>query len=88
MASASSPVELTEVQREIFVKISASDVAGLQLALAQLKTSIDFVDENGMTPLQHACYKKNAEAVQALLDRVRGGYDLGVAPRRLGTQNR
>lgn len=66
-----SPIELTELQREFFVKISANDVAGLKQLVAQLKTSIDFVDENGMSPLQHACYKQNAEAVQCLLDRVR-----------------
>lgn len=77
---ATNPVELTEPEREIFAKISANDVTGLKLALAQFKTSIDFVDENGMSPLQHACYKQNAEAVQSLLDRVRK--DLGCKTKR------
>uniref|UniRef100_A0A182YKR0 Uncharacterized protein n=1 Tax=Anopheles stephensi TaxID=30069 RepID=A0A182YKR0_ANOST len=34
----------------------------------QYKSCVDFVDENGMTPLQHAAYKGNKEAVQLLLD--------------------
>lgn len=63
-------VELSELEREIFEKITANDVAGLRVLLAALKTSIDFVDENGMTPLQHACYKQNQEAVQCFLDQV------------------
>lgn len=63
--------ELSDLQAEIFDKITKNDVGGLKMALAQLKTTVDFVDENGMTPLQHACYKMNKEAVQSLLDQVR-----------------
>lgn len=63
-------VVLTETQKEIFDKISKNDVDGLKAALSQHKTTINFVDENEMTPLQHACYKGNKEAVQMLLDMV------------------
>lgn len=63
-------VVLTETQREIFDSISKNDVDGLKLALSQHKTTINFVDENEMSALQHACYKGNKEAVQMLLDMV------------------
>lgn len=61
---------LTETQREIFDTISQNNVDGLKATLSQHKTTINFIDENEMTPLQHACYKGNKEAVQMLLDMV------------------
>lgn len=85
MATNLPAVELTEPEREIFAKITANDVTGLKLALAQFQGSIDFVDENGMSPLQHACYKQNPEAVQSLLDRVR---ILRVPPQVFGASHR
>lgn len=63
--------ELSELQRDILDKITKNDVGTLKTLLAQLKgTSVDYVDENGMSPLQHACYKTNLEAVQCILDQV------------------
>lgn len=62
--------ELSALQLDVFDKITKNDVGTLKTLLAQLKTTVDFVDENGMTPLQHACYKMNKEAVQLLLDQV------------------
>lgn len=64
-------VELTDLQKQIFEKITNKDVGGLKTLLTQLKTPIDFIDENGMTPLQHACYKQCTEAVQCILDQVK-----------------
>lgn len=61
---------LTDLQREIFTKISQNEVSELKVLLGQNKLKIDFVDENGMSPLQHACYKGNKEIVQMLLDQV------------------
>lgn len=61
---------LTDLQREIFTKISQNEVSELKALFAQNKIKIDFVDENGMSPLQHACYKGNKEVVQMLLDQV------------------
>lgn len=61
---------LSALQKDIFDKISKSDVSGLKILLSQVSGSVDFVDENGMTPLQHACYKGNVESVQMLLDQV------------------
>ncbi|KAE8747688.1 hypothetical protein FOCC_FOCC005667 [Frankliniella occidentalis] len=56
-------------EKEILEKISANDVNGLQNLLSALKLgNVDYVDENGMTPLQHACYKGNKEIAQMLLD--------------------
>ncbi|XP_034188818.2 ankyrin repeat and MYND domain-containing protein 2 [Osmia lignaria lignaria] len=59
---------LTDVQKQIFEKISNNEVAELKTLLAANKIKMDFVDENGMSPLQHACYKGNKEIVQMLLD--------------------
>lgn len=60
--------QLSGLEIDIFDKISKNNVGALKMLLAQLETTVDFVDENGMTPLQHACYKMNKEAVQCLLD--------------------
>ncbi|XP_014470132.1 PREDICTED: ankyrin repeat and MYND domain-containing protein 2 [Dinoponera quadriceps] len=59
---------LTDLQRDIFTKISKNEVCELKTLLAPNKVKMDFVDENGMSPLQHACYKGNVEIVQMLLD--------------------
>ncbi|KAL9698920.1 hypothetical protein quinque_002361 [Culex quinquefasciatus] len=61
-------VVLTADQQQIFDRISKNEVSELKLVLGQFKQSVDFVDENGMTPLQHAAYKGNKDAVQLLLD--------------------
>ena len=63
-------VELTEVQKNIFEKISKNETNDLKNILVHQKQNVDFIDENGMTPLQHASYKGNKEAVQLLLDQV------------------
>lgn len=62
--------KLDEVQRQIFDRIAKNDVNGFKQLITQLKAGVDFVDEDGMTPLQHACCKGNKEAVQILLDMV------------------
>lgn len=62
---------LTDVQKKIFETIPKGDVGELKTLLTQLQGTADFVDENFMTPLQHACYKGNTELVQTLLDQVR-----------------
>ncbi|CAK9829767.1 Ankyrin repeat and MYND domain-containing protein 2 [Anthophora retusa] len=59
---------LTDVQKQIFTKISNNEVSDLKTLLTVNKIKMDFVDENGMSPLQHACYKGNTEIVQMLLD--------------------
>lgn len=67
---ASAMESLTDVQKQIFEKISNNEVAELKTLLAANKIKMDFVDENGMSPLQHACYKGNKKIVQMLLDQV------------------
>lgn len=57
-------------QKEIFAKISDNKADELKALLAASKIKIDFIDENGMSPLQHASYKGNKEIVQMLLDHV------------------
>lgn len=62
---------LTELQKGIFDKISKNEVGELKNLLSSLKgETADFFDENGMSPLQHSCYKGNKEAVQLFLDLV------------------
>lgn len=61
---------VSDLHKETFEAISKKDVGELKALLAQLQGTADFVDENGMTPLQHACYKGNTEFVQILLDQV------------------
>ncbi|XP_074106216.1 ankyrin repeat and MYND domain-containing protein 2 [Cotesia typhae] len=59
---------LSELQKQVFTHISNHESSELRTLLASNKMKIDFVDENGMSPLQHACYKGNKEIVQMLLD--------------------
>lgn len=61
---------LTDLQRNIFTKINKNEICELKTLLVPNKVKMDFVDENGMSPLQHACYKGNIEIVQMLLDQV------------------
>ncbi|XP_055376968.1 ankyrin repeat and MYND domain-containing protein 2 [Condylostylus longicornis] len=61
-------VVLNEFQSKIFEKISKNEVDDFKALLAVCKDTVNFVDKNGMTPLQHACYKGNKEIVQMLLD--------------------
>lgn len=61
---------LNDVQKQIFDAIAKNEIGELKTLLVQLHGTADFVDENGMTPLQHACYKGNTELVQLLLDQV------------------
>lgn len=68
VAAAAPKVNLSPEQKEIFDRISKNENSELKLLLSQFKQSVDFVDDNGMTPLQHAAYKGNKEAVQMLLD--------------------
>lgn len=55
-------------QKTIFENITANDIASLKVLLSQPNFNVDFIDENGMTPLQHAAYKGNKEICQLLLD--------------------
>ncbi|XP_011183781.1 ankyrin repeat and MYND domain-containing protein 2 [Zeugodacus cucurbitae] len=68
MMEPKSENQLDEVQRQIFERIAKNDVNGFKQLITQLKAGVDFVDDDGMTPLQHACCKGNKEAVQMLLD--------------------
>ncbi|XP_054001583.1 ankyrin repeat and MYND domain-containing protein 2 [Hylaeus anthracinus] len=60
--------DLIDVQKKIFEKIAKNEVSELKTILAANKIKMDFVDNNSMSPLQHACYKGNKEIVQMLLD--------------------
>lgn len=62
---------MTDLQKDIFAKINNNEAAELKVLLAANRSKVDFVDENGMSPLQHASYKGNKEIVQMLLDQVR-----------------
>ncbi|XP_051176721.1 ankyrin repeat and MYND domain-containing protein 2 [Leptopilina boulardi] len=59
---------LTDQQKEIYEKITKNEVDELKTLLSTCETKLDFVDKNGMSLLQHACYKGNKEIAQMLLD--------------------
>lgn len=65
----SEPNELCAAEKEIFSAIEKNDAGWLRALLAD-KRDVNVLDENLMTPLQHACYKGNLEMVQLLLDQV------------------
>ena len=59
-----------ELKKEIFDKIDQNKPDELKALLAVNKVKMDFLDENKITPLQHACYKGNKEIAQMLIDHV------------------
>lgn len=61
--------ELSESEKKIFECIDKNDLVLLKTLLTE-KHNVNIVDENWMTPLQHAAYKGNKEIVQMLLDQV------------------
>lgn len=61
--------ELTDSEKGIFEAIDKNDVTRLKVLLSEVK-DVNILDENAMTPLQHAAYKGNKEVVQLLLDQV------------------
>lgn len=63
--------ELSEAQKNVFDKITENDVLAVKSLISQADFNVNCVDENGMTPLQHASYKGNKEIVQVLLDQVK-----------------
>ncbi|XP_049867088.1 ankyrin repeat and MYND domain-containing protein 2 [Pectinophora gossypiella] len=56
-------------EKTLFDAIAQEDLTEFKNILAQYKGSVDMLDENGMTALQHAAYKGNKDMVQLLLDR-------------------
>ncbi|CRK92769.1 CLUMA_CG006293, isoform A [Clunio marinus] len=68
MYSDRKDTEMSDTQNEIFKCISNGNIIELKSKLASHNGSIDFTDENGMTPLQHSAYKGSKEIVQLLLD--------------------
>ncbi|CAH4037195.1 ankyrin repeat and MYND domain-containing protein 2 [Pieris brassicae] len=56
-------------EKTIFTVIAQGDLTEFKNILAQHKGNVDFLDENGMTALQHAAYKGCKDMVQLLLDR-------------------
>ncbi|KAJ3621830.1 hypothetical protein MTP99_002383 [Tenebrio molitor] len=56
-----------ELNKNIFAAIESSDAVLLRTILAD-KPNVNIVDENLMTPLQHAAYKGSKDMVQMLLD--------------------
>lgn len=72
MANASpkkSPMTLTESEKLLFENIQKSNVSEVMRLLNDKETRIDCLDENGMTPLQHAAYRGNESLCRLLLDR-------------------
>ncbi|XP_014229285.1 ankyrin repeat and MYND domain-containing protein 2 [Trichogramma pretiosum] len=66
--SEESDVKMQNLRKEVFDKITNNQTDDLRALINVNDLKINFVDEFGMSPLQHACYKGNKEIVQMLLD--------------------
>lgn len=64
-----TPKELNEDDKKVFQAIDKNDVSLLKAALVN-KQNVNILNENLITPLQHASYRGNKEMVQTLLDQV------------------
>ncbi|XP_037938005.1 ankyrin repeat and MYND domain-containing protein 2-like [Teleopsis dalmanni] len=60
--------QLEEIQKQIFDAIAKNETNVFKQLITQAKGGVNFVDDGGMTPLQHACCKGNKEVVELLLD--------------------
>ncbi|XP_044268785.1 ankyrin repeat and MYND domain-containing protein 2 [Tribolium madens] len=56
-----------DTEKKIFTAIESGDAVLLRTVLAD-RPDVNILDENAMTPLQHAAYKGNKDMVQMLLD--------------------
>ncbi|XP_055914217.1 ankyrin repeat and MYND domain-containing protein 2 [Eupeodes corollae] len=64
----SENIVISDLQKQIFEKLSKNETNEFKQLITHIKSTVNFVDENGMSPLQHACSKGNIEAVKILLD--------------------
>lgn len=70
----------SEIEKKIFEAITNNDVNLLKTLLVD-QQEINILDENSMTPLQHAAYKGNKEMVQMFLDQ---GADVNLCQHQHG----
>lgn len=62
---------MSDNEKKVFEAIVNNDAVLLKGLLTENPQNVNILDENQMTPLQHAAYKGNKELVQILLDQVR-----------------
>lgn len=60
-----------DVESLVFKYIAENKFNELKSLYAQHKIKADIYDSDGMTPLQHACYKGNKDIVELLLEHVK-----------------
>lgn len=58
------------VETEVFKAVVNQDLSQLKLIFATRNVEPDLYDKEGMTPLQHACYKGNKDIVDFLIEKV------------------
>lgn len=64
-------IQLNHMQKQLLDTIIANDTDGFKNLIGRFRRcDAHFVDENGMTTMQHACCKGNEEIVRILLDIV------------------
>lgn len=62
--------ELSEEEKKVFDLISKGDLSGLATHMTLHGIKPNILDDHGMTPLTHACFKGNKEISQFLIDQV------------------
>ncbi|CAB0019255.1 unnamed protein product [Nesidiocoris tenuis] len=60
--------ELSEEEKKVFDLISKGDLSGLATHMTLHGIKPNILDDHGMTPLTHACFKGNKEISQFLID--------------------
>lgn len=61
--------EAPSADQALVQAVVANSLEQVVSAAASGTVNVNCVDEHGMSPLQHACYKGNAEIANFLLDR-------------------
>ncbi|XP_078580177.1 ankyrin repeat and MYND domain-containing protein 2-like [Branchiostoma floridae x Branchiostoma japonicum] len=59
--------DLNDDEKDLIAQINAGDISQVKTLLSKNNVRVDCLDENGMTPLQHAAYKAQTEICQFLL---------------------
>lgn len=62
--------EKEDLEKLVFKYIAENNYNELRSLFSQYKLKANIYDKDGMTPLQHACYKRNKDIVELLLEQV------------------
>lgn len=68
MAPVRKKGDLNEAEKRLVDHVQKNELEAVKMVLSESSVGVDCLDENGMTPLQHAAYRGDAAVCRLLLD--------------------